>query len=96
MKDAGPVVGVTIVGTVPLEMPGAIGVAREGKEKWRAIKSVFLPKLFKLLRRCLFAEHCDCRIARDELDQNCYQRDDGPDNKQEDRDPSQGAEDSVL
>ena len=96
MKNARPVVGVTIIGAVPLKMPGAGAVAREGEEKWRPIQSVFLAKLFKLLRSCLLTEHRNCRITGNELNQNRDEGDDGPNNQQEDRDPSQGAENSVL
>ena len=77
-------------------MPGATRVAREREEKGWAVESVFLAKLFELLGCCLFTEDSYRWITGNELNQYRYKRDHGPDNQQQDRDPSQGAQNFVL
>lgn len=42
---------------------------------------MFLAELRELFRCCLLAENCDGRIARDKLDEQRHERDDGPGNQ---------------
>jgi hypothetical protein len=61
------------------------------KEGW-TIESVLLAKLCELFRCRLFAQDRDRRIAWHKLNQKCYERDDGPNNQQQNKQASQDAE----
>ena len=83
MQQRAPVVGVAVIDAVPDEMPLVVVVAWKREEEGRTIEPVLLAELRELFGSCLLAENRDGRIAGDEFDQERYERDDGPDNKQE-------------
>ena len=56
---------------------------------------MFLAKLRELFRSGLFAENCDCWIARDQLDEQRHERDDGPDNQKENEYATKAAQDAM-
>ena len=95
LQQRAPVIGVAIIGAVPDEMSFAVVVAWKGEEERRTIETVLFAKLCKLFRSRLFAKHGDCRIAGHKLDQECDERDDGPNNQQQNQQSSQDAEDPV-
>lgn len=76
---------------MPHEVSLIIVVAWKREEEGRTIKTVLLAKLCKLFRRCLFAEHSNSRITGNELDQECNERDDGPNNEYKDQQSFQEA-----
>ena len=59
------------------------------------IQPVLLAKLRELFRCGLFAKDRDCRITGHKFNQKCYERDDGPNNQQQNKQASQDAEDPV-
>ena len=73
----------------------AVAVARKREEEWRTIETVLFAKLCKLFRSRLFTKNRDCRIAGNKFDQECDERDDGPNNQQQNQQSSEDAEDPV-
>ena len=80
---------------MPDEISFVVTVAWKGEEEWRTIETVLFAKLCKLFRSRLLAKDGDCRIAGDKLDQQCHERDDGPNNQQQNQQSSEDAEDPV-
>ena len=96
VKNAAPIISITIVRAVPLEMSIAARVPRKREEEGRAIEPVLLPELRELLGRGLFAQNGDGRIARHEFHQQRHERDNGPNDEQKDCDAAQRPEGFVL
>lgn len=57
---------------------------------------MFLTELLKLFRSCLFTEYGNGGIAGNQLYQYCDEGNDGPDDEQQDCDPSQDAQGVAL
>jgi hypothetical protein len=68
-----------------------VAVTWKRKEEWRTVEPVLLAKLRKLFRRRLLAKNGDSRITGDEFDQECNERDDGPNNQQQNKQAFQDA-----
>ena len=80
---------------MPNEVSFAISISRKGEKEWRTIEAVLFAKLCELLRSRLLTKNCDGWIAGNEFDQECYERDDRPNNQHENQQSSYDAEDPI-
>src|SRR5213078_3120580 len=96
MQHTFPILRVTIVGPMPLKVPGSMFVAREREEERWSIEAMFLSELSKLFRSGLLSEDGHCRIAGHKLDKNRDQRHHCPHHQQENRKASQSIKQLVF
>jgi hypothetical protein len=96
MHYPAPVISVAIVEPVPVKVPDTVCLAGKPKKEWWPVEPVLQPELRELLGRCLLTKDGDRGITRDQLNQERNQRYYGPDDQQENAEPSQESESFML
>src|SRR5262249_11754233 len=96
VKDRAPIVGVTIIESVPAKVPMTVFIGRQPEEEWWPIEAVLRTELCELFGRGLVPQHSHCGIAGNKLDQQGDQRDNGPNHEHEKAQATEHSEDFAL